>query len=617
MNDKFYKDLELIKNDERQYEAYRSSDNTAVIAGPGSGKTRVLSLKALTLVKTQIHKPCGLACISFSRESVRELKKRLKLYGYIPNSRDFIGTVHSFSLLHVIQPFAHLYPQYNIPLPVKILPDDIEGKIYNAILVDLKIEDARQLPLVDINRYRSLSLSGRSQVKLESTELIKKAANLFQERLRQTEYIDFIDIINLSARIIHDKNYVRQSLKCRFPWLLVDEYQDLGKALHEMVLELAFNAGMKLYVVGDVNQSIYGFNGGYPEFLKELTNYVGIKTVNLVKNYRSSQQIIEASLETLQPSPPYPKYISGIVSDEIADFTFITCDEEMEEQYITVATKIISNLQEKGVPLNEIGIITGSNRQIQEMAFHLGKEKIPYFIAKWSFENSAVAVWLQDCALWSCRKDQQSFDDLFKFWKSLIHGHHDPRKNWEDIKLKTELHNVLNKNKENTDCYSWLSFIIDNLGLNDILVDSEIYPNEVENIGRLLTEAKQRNLKGASIERLASLGSPEDEITISTRHSSKGLEFEVVILLGMEEGHFPNYYHLGNEIALAEDQRLCYVCVSRAKKACILLRSHFFTIPTRNGPWRKSFPASRYWTSLHKRFGNEQNTFTGKSYKRL
>jgi len=615
MNDLFYRDLELIMKDEKQYEAFQSMDNTVVIAGPGSGKTRVLALKALTLVKTQIKKPCGLACISYSRESVRELKKRLKSYGYVPNNRDFIGTVHSFSLLHVIKPFAHLYPQYEIPLPIKILPDDIERQIYNGILNDLKITDSRQLPLSEINRYRSLSLTGRSTVQIESTDQIKEASKLFQERLNQTEFIDFIDIINLSARIINEQEYVSRSLQCRFPWLLVDEYQDLGKALHEMVLELAFNAGIKLYVVGDVNQSIYGFNGGYPEFLRELTNYDDIETISLVKNYRSSQHIIEASLETLQPSPPFPKYVSEIATQGLADFTFITCEEEMHEQYDIVATKVIPNLIKKGIPLREIGIITGSNNQIQEMASHLIKQSIPYFIAKWSFENSAVIVWLQDCALWSCKKEQQSFDELFKFWKSIIHSHNDPRRNWENIRLKTEFHMTLVNRKSYKDCFTWLTSLVGALGLNDLLKDSEMYPDEVENIGKLLNEAKLGSLKGASIDRLANLGAPENEVTISTRHSSKGLEFETVILLGMEEEKFPYFAHLDNPIALAEDQRLCYVCISRAKKSCILLRSEIYNLPTRRGDiWRKEFKPSRFWVNLHEKFGNAQNTFTKDTY---
>ncbi len=614
MNNDFYKDLELIKKDVKQWEAYRSMTNTVVIAGPGSGKTRVLALKAVSLSKTEVHKPSGLACISYSRETVRELKKRLKHYGYIPGNRDFIGTVHSFSLLHIIQPFARLYPQYGIPLPIKILPDDIKSGIYNSVLKELNIEDNRTLSLTDINKHRSLSLTGRSNVQIASTPLIAEGAELFESKLRQTEFIDFIDIINLSAKIINEQEYVRHSLQCKFPWLLIDEYQDLGKALHEMVLELALFAGIKIYAVGDANQSIYGFNGGYPEFLKELTDYDDINTIELTSNYRSSQHIIDASLEALSLEPPAPPYVAEKLKNDVADFLFITCEEEMDQQYEIVADKLIPNLVAKSVSLNEIGIIVRSNTQAQEMAQFLKKKHISFFIVNWNFENSAVAVWLQDCARWCCNKEKQSFDDLFRFWRKLITDHHDPRKEWEMIRLKSQLYTILNTSNKYKNCFSWLEYVTGELNIESTLANSEIYPNETDNIHKLLQEARLHNLKNANIQRFAHLGFPENEVTITTRHSSKGLEFEAVILLGMEDGHFPHYYNLNNPSALAEDQRLCYVCISRAKKTCILLRSKFYTKATKWGMKRFPYDSSRFWINLHRRFGTGQNTFTNSTY---
>ncbi len=614
MNELFYKDLKLIQNDEHQKSAFNSMENTAVIAGPGSGKTRVLTLKAISLSRSHIKSPCGLACISFSRESVRELKKRLRLYGYIPSEKDFVGTVHSFSLLHVIEPFAHLYPQYNIKYPIKILPKEISNKIYQTVLEELNIEDNRDLQLVEINKYRSLSLVGRSNVQIPSSALIVKAAKIYERQLYKTEYLDFTSIINISAQIIHEQEFVRKSLQSQFPWLLVDEYQDLGKALHEMVLELVFNAGMKLYAVGDVNQSIYGFNGGYPDFLQELTGYDDIKPIYLAANYRSSQHIIDASIEALQPTPPFPKYTAEKRKEDIADFTFITCDEEMEEQYEVVAKKVIPKLLSQNIPINEIGIISNSNPEIQMMAQHLQATNIPFFIAKWDFENSAVVVWLQECALWCTNSEMQSFDVLFKFWLRLLNVHHDSRKNWDKIQLKTMFYYILSKSKEKENVYKWLEFVTKEIDLNRTLLESEIYPNEIENIKSVINEAKLRNLKNASIKRFAYLGTPDNEVTISTRHSSKGLEFEAVILLGMEEERFPNFRHLNNPIALAEDQRLCYVCISRAKKTCILIRSKIFSFPTRRGIWRKTFAPSRFWITLHNKLGNDQNNFTNKTY---
>lgn len=611
MNEHFFKDLELIQKDEQQFSAYKAETNTVVIAGPGSGKTKILTLKAVSLLKSSIKEPCGLACISFSRETVRELKKRLKRYGYIPNKKDFLGTVHSFSLLHVIQPYAHLYPQYNVSYPIKILPYDISDQILETVKKDMGVEN---LSLMEVNKYRSLSVAGRSKIDIEFSENIIEGARLYQNKLRKTEYIDFVDIINISAQIISEHEYVRKSIQSKFPWLLIDEYQDLGKALHEMVLELVFNAGVKLYAVGDVNQSIYGFNGGYPEFLRELTRSDEVETIYLESNYRSSQQIIEASLETLKPDP-LPKYNAQLRKEDSADFTFITCEEEMEEQYEVVAKKVIPNLVAKGISFNDIGIIAHSNAHIQHLASFLQKEGIAFYIVNWNFENSAVVVWLQECALWCSNPQEESFDNIFHFWVRLLEVHNDKRKNWEMIRLKMIFYNVINFSKEKPTVFDWLTFIFEGLELKETLLDSDVYPNETSNLDKLIKEAKLYNLKNATINRFAHLGIPNNEVTLTTRHSSKGLEFEAVILLGMEEEHFPSYYHLENPVALAEDQRLCYVCISRAKNSCILLRSKIFTIDTRRGPWRKQYKASRYWIDLHKKFGNQNNTFTDKSYQ--
>lgn len=611
MNNLFYQDLELIKNDDAQYQAYQSMDNTVLIAGPGSGKTRVLSLKALALSKSNIHKPEGLACISFSRESVRELRTRLKQYGYVPQNKDFIGTVHSFSLIHVLQPFGHLYPEYGISYPIKIVPHDISTQIYNKALSAMKLT-SKNVSIVDVHKHRALALKGISHVDIPSTDNIAKVSEKYEQYLRETEYLDFTSIINISATVIREKEFVRNALKSKFPWLLVDEYQDLGKALHEMVLELVFNAGIKLYAVGDENQSIYGFNGGYPDFLKELTGYADIDSIYLTANYRSSKHIIAASLETLQPPPPYPDYTAQKRIADQADFTFIVCDDDMHEQYLTVAQKIIPKLVSQDVPLNEIGIIVGSNEEVASMAIALQREGIPFFIAKWKFENSAVVVWLQECASWCHNPNSQSFNELFRFWDSLLDHHEDPRKNLEQIQKKVTFHIAITQARAIAGTLEWINFMVDELGLKRILHESEMYPNEVENIDTLIDEARLRNLKGTTIERLANLGAPNNEVTITTRHSSKGLEFETVIMLGMDEDKFPSFYHKGNPLAIAEDQRLCYVCVSRAKKSCILLRSKVYNL---TATYSKKFAPSRFWVSLHNMFGNATNTFTSANYK--
>jgi DNA helicase-2/ATP-dependent DNA helicase PcrA len=612
MNSTFFEDLELIKRDQSQIEAYTSESNTVVIAGPGSGKTRVLTLKAASLAASSIKKPSGLACISYSRETVREIKKRLKEYGYKPTNKDYIGTVHSFTLQHVIQPFAHLYPQYGVKYPVKIIKKEDELKIYNNVLAEFKVS-SKELKLMEINRQRSLSLEGTSQVTFDSTDLIVNAAKKFEEKLLETEYLDFVSIINISAQIIHEQEFVRMALRSRFPWLLVDEYQDLGKALHEMVLELVFNADIKLFAVGDMNQSIYGFNGGYPDFLMELMNRDDIHSVLLANNYRSNPHIIAASLETLEPSSPL-LYFAKRRLEENPDFTFITCTHQMDQQYDVVADKVVPSLIQNNVPFNEIGIITWSNTDVRLMAAALRKNGIPFYISKWDFEKSATVTWLQDCAHWTINPNEQSFDSLFKFWENLIISHNDSRKYLETIDLKVNFLRTIKAGQEKETILDWLTLMIDNLELVNVLEFSDMYPNEIKNLELLLDEAKNHNLKDMPLQRFAYLGVPNDEVTITTRHSAKGLEFETVILLGMEEGHFPFYLDVKNPILLAEAQRLCYVCVSRAKKSCILVRSEQFTVDTQYGSKTHQYSPSRFWLSLNQKFGNEYNHFTHINY---
>jgi DNA helicase-2/ATP-dependent DNA helicase PcrA len=613
MNRKFFEDLSLINNDPNQKKAFDSKGNTVVIAGPGSGKTRVLTLKAVKLCKTDIVSPSGLACISYSRETVRELKKRLSEYNYKPKKSDFIGTMHGFSIINILEPFAKLYPKYNIPIPLKIASKEIEEKIFVSVLSELNITDD-SLKLIDLNRQRSLSIAGNSKVQLELFDLETQAEVIYNRKLNEVGCVDFISIINIATQMITEQEYVKNTLEAKFSWLLIDEYQDLGKPLHEMVLELQSQTSIKVFAVGDMNQSIYGFSGAYPDFLHELNGISNFESITLTSNYRSNQGIINGSLDSLQLPPPRLNYLAKQRLGESADFTFITCDSDMDEQYEVVVRKIIPKLISKAVSLDEIGIIVGSGKEVVSMAHFLKEEKIPFYISKWDFSNTDIIQWLQDCAQWCVDSKEQSFDLIFRFWKKLLKNHDDARLLIEPIIIRSEFYEILNKSKDIFILSDWLEYLIEKLLINNLLLDSESYPDEVININTLLKEAQLGNLKGSKLIRFATLGTPDNEVTVTTRHSAKGLEFEVVILLGLEEGRFPFYKIKEGSKEMEEAHRLCYVCVSRAKRECIMIRSKKHTFVGKWGPWTKVFNASRFWNILTNNFGNTSNIIEAKKY---
>jgi DNA helicase II / ATP-dependent DNA helicase PcrA len=614
MNKQFYTDLKLIQKDECQWEAYKSKSNTVVIAGPGSGKTRVLTLKAIQILQGELGPTSGLACLSYSRETVRELKKRLDSYGYVSKPQNYIGTVHGFCLAEIIGRFQHLYPEYEIPFPLKIASADLRRKIYLGVLKDL-VKEEEQISEISLDRERYLSIVGSSKVNMISDPEASKAAKMYEERLKESGCLDFTQMAKLATKMIQEKEHIRNTLEAKFPWLLIDEYQDLGKALHEAVLALQAFSKIKIFVVGDMDQSIYGFTGAYPDFLKEIHQSGNFIPIKLKYNYRSNQDVISASIAALSPPPPVPEYKAKLRESEQAEFVFIACAYQMDDQFKCVTEKVIPNLAKKGIPYNEISVIVGSNNDASNLAHVLRTHNIPAYVVRWNFDvQSDVMQWLIECAKWCIDSSQVSFEKIFTYWKYLLEIHNNTLITQDEMKLRIDFLTVIKETKSRSDLSSWLKYLIGTLELGEVVKDSERYPDERTNLEQLIEEVTSGSMKTFDLKRFICIGHPENEVTVITRHSVKGLEFEAIIMLGMEEGRFPYYLHQEGSREMQEDHRLCYVCVSRAKKVCVLMHSKAFTFQTRRGPWKKAFTPSKFWKTLHSKFGNDKNTFLEEDY---
>lgn len=279
--------LEQVLADPLQKKAYDSPDSTVVIAGPGSGKTTILTLKIMKLLNSQIKEPHGLACLTFSREAAREFEDRLKQLGYEKRRNVFLGTVHSFCISEILGNFASLY-DYGIKLPIKILPSKLDKKIYESVLKDLGI---RKFNKTEVDKERSLHITGMSGIQVESNETAYRIAKEYERRVLESGYIDYESIILYSTKMLQEHEYVRKCISAKYPWLVIDEYQDLGRPLHEMVMSLFTQTEIKIFAVGDPDQSIYGFSGAIPDYLMELYNREDTISVKLVNNYRSNQDM--------------------------------------------------------------------------------------------------------------------------------------------------------------------------------------------------------------------------------------------------------------------------------------------------------------------------------------
>lgn len=584
VNAYFEKKLQEISEDDMQFAAYKAVNNTVVIAGPGSGKTTVLTLKVMQLLAEMIYPPRGLACLTYSTEAVREFKSRLVKLGLEKRKNVFLGTVHSFCLSEIITPFAALYPQYKIPLPIRIISEAEKNRLFNS-------QNYEGTPkLIDVDKERTRNIKGISRVAIESYDIALKAAISFEELLIQNEYLDFISMVKKSVELIKNESYVRKALEAKYPWIIVDEYQDLGKPLHELILTLLNLTRIKVFAVGDADQSIYDFQGAAPDYLIELSQRQDVSCIHLKNNYRSSQTIVDASEYVLKSSRGY--IASGKLQDYHAKLEFIECSKGMDEQYERVIEQI-SRFHTEGIPYHEIAVLVGNNKQVAELAQECSRQNIPAYIARQSFRLTDLIIWIQNCAKWVSDKCSVSFDEICSTWKSFISQ---KRIISEDdyFLLKRTIFQTLTASKVYTDNLSeWLCYLDKEVGIVSAFTASERYPDEIDNFNKLLETARSHDTQ-LTIKFLTRLGIPENQVVLTTRHSSKGLEFDVVILPGMEKDSFPSYYD-NTPRKLAEARRLCFVSVSRARKACILIRSK--NLQNKYGRWFSKEP-SPFWVAL-------------------
>lgn len=584
VNAYFEKKLQEIREDDMQLAAYKAVNNTVVIAGPGSGKTTVLTLKVMQLLAEMIYPPRGLACLTYSTEAVREFKSRLVKLGLEKRKNVFLGTVHSFCLSEIITPFAALYPQYKIPLPIRIISEAEKNRLFDS-------QNYEGSPkLIDVDKERTRNIKGISRVAIESYDIALKAAISFEELLIQNGYLDFISMVKKSVELIKNEPYVRKALEAKYPWIIVDEYQDLGKPLHELILTLLNLTRIKVFAVGDADQSIYDFQGAAPDYLVELSQRQDVSCIHLKNNYRSSQTIVDASEYVLKSSRGY--IASGKLRDYHAKLEFIECPKGMDEQYERVIEQI-SRFHTEGIPYHEIAVLVGNNKQVAELAQECSRQNIPAYIARQSFRLTDLIIWIQNCAKWVSDKCSVSFDEICSTWKSFISQ---KRIISEDdyFLLKRTIFQTLTASKVCTDNLSeWLCYLDKEVGIVSAFTASERYPDEIDNFNKLLETARSHDTQ-LTIKFLTRLGIPENQVVLTTRHSSKGLEFDVVILPGMEKDSFPSYYD-NTPRKLAEARRLCFVSVSRARKACILIRSK--NLQNKYGRWFSKEP-SPFWVAL-------------------
>lgn len=569
---------EQLQYNKGQWQAYNSTGNCVILAGPGSGKTKTLTIKLARMLSEDVHPPRRIACITFNNQCARELKRRLLDLGIEDGRRASIGTLHSFCLKHIVLPYAHLTP-LSKKYPIEVATFSEISQLQQRAL-DLTVGNERWGPRFD--KYRRKHLD-RTAPEWESTdEDASKAIEKYEELLDERGLIDFDGMVLIGLYLVRKYEWVRRALAARFPILLVDEYQDLGHALDLIVQSLCFDAGIRLVAVGDPDQSIYGFTGADPSLLLNLSAREDIETIRLRLNYRCGSTIIQASEVALGEQHGFQSS-----HDEPGAVFFHERPGGIEDQATYICQSIIPEIIERRPELklgniatlyidkNDGNVIAGAVGDTDWLFVRVDGNN-PY-------QPSPVTYWLEDCAAW-CAGGWQSgkpqLSDLINRWLTF------------NDRLSTDIERRLtqkslvrflyNHRTPDSPLNDWLvKFMAAGLDVTlkqePQLTDDKM---KVENLLRVTSSKEPLELMTVAF--FGGQGGSPDHLNLTTLHSAKGLEYDAVILMGLEEGRIP--YFSDTDDTIREKRRLFYVGLTRAKREVHLVYSGWY-----NNQYGRSF----------------------------
>lgn len=565
---------EELRENREQSQAYESKGNCVVLAGPGSGKTKTLTIKMARMLTEDVRPPRGVACITYNTECAGELKRRLEKLGISENHNVFIGTVHGFCLKNILLPYGQLAGLKVADHPTVVVPSE-QNKAFAEAFAEVVSENTDPANWkTGFDKYRRTHLDRNAPAWRGDDAQYAALIEKYELLLRQKNMLDFDDMVLLGLQLIEGNAWVRRCLQARFPILIVDEYQDLGVPLHRIVQSLCFKTGVRLFAVGDPDQSIYGFTGARPELLKTLADTQGIERVQLRFNYRSGQTIIDASEVALGEKRGY---VSKDGSKGTIDF--YKCPEGLEQQAERICTEVIPGAlrRREGRNLGDVAVLYLNKYDgdvIETAAQNAGMQCIRMDQGA-AYPKTPLSRWLEQAAAWCAGGWEEGTPRL----STLIHT-------WQafnlSIKAEAELHQIklalvdflFSHRTPERRAGDWLAEIRQSLLVETIKREPTLRDESAVLEVLLRVFGTDGRLAEMTVAGLGGQGGSPDHLNLITLHSAKGLEFDAVAMMGMDQGKMPTWSARTVE-SKREPRRLFYVGLTRARHEVHITYSGF------------------------------------------
>ncbi|MBP9716480.1 MAG: UvrD-helicase domain-containing protein [Candidatus Levybacteria bacterium] len=563
MDNLILKDL----NEEQKKAVLNSEGPMIILAGAGSGKTRVLTYKVIYLIQGKKISPQNILMVTFTNKAATEMKERIQKLSDSPD-KPLIGTFHSLCarILRIEGKyigFSEKFTIYDSSDSVDAIKEamkraNISTKDFKPYSVQSTISQAKnQL----INQLEYLNLArGYFQ------ENVAKIYPFYQIILKENNALDFDDLILKTIELFNKNPEVLKKYQDKFQYILVDEYQDTNQAQY-MLTKMLSRKWKNICVVGDFSQSIYSFRGAnFQNLITFNKDFANVKTFHLSQNYRSTQTILDSAYGVISKNTSHPVlklWTENKGGEKI--ILYEATNEHNEAEYI------ISQIISLGINPSEVAVLYRTNAQsrvVEEVFLHHG---VPYSLVGGTrfYERKEIKDILAYLRVIDNEKDNVSFRRLEKIGKT---------------RLKKFMEFTENLDKENMQTIEIMDKVIeavDYLSLYDPKDEQDI--GRLENIKELRSVAIEfsdlstflENVSLVEQEQLSELAKKDKKsaVTLMTLHSAKGLEFPHVFMIGMEEGIFPHSRSLMEKGELEEERRLCYVGITRAKERLFMTYS--------------------------------------------
>lgn len=624
MNEEYEMNPLLNGMNDRQAEAVQTTEGPLLImAGAGSGKTRVLTHRIAYLIDEKMVNPWNILAITFTNKAAREMKERA--YQLNPATQDcLIATFHSMCVRILRRDADHIGYNRNFTIVDPGEQRTLMKRILKSLNLDPKKWNERTILGTISNAKNDLidEVAYAAQAGDMYTQIVAKCYEAYQKELRQSEAVDFDDLIMLTLRLFDQHPDVLTYYQQKFQYIHVDEYQDTNHAQYQLVKLLA-SRFKNICVVGDADQSIYGWRGADMQNILDFEkDYPDAKVVLLEENYRSTKTILQAANDVIKNNRNRRPKNLWTQNEDGEEIVYYRANDEQDEA-VFVAKTIEELSREAGYKHRDFAVLYRTNAQSRTIEEALLKSNIPYTMVGGTkfYSRKEIRDVIAYLNLIANLSDNISFERIINEPKRGIGpGTVDKIRDFAQMQGTSLLDASANimlsgiKGKAAQSIWDFANLILDLREKLDQLTITELVEEVLDNTGYMTALTNQGNLEsqarieniqeflsvtknfdenGDSVEDesgvdtlsrflndLALIADTDDgaqetsEVTLMTLHAAKGLEFPVVFLIGMEENVFPLSRAAEDPDELEEERRLAYVGITRAEKVLFLTNAN-------------------------------------------